>query len=206
MSDKLKKSIVSITFTLILFCNCKTFELKEEARNIIITKDQSIEKSSLCNQITTIAADENAKNEIEKNNDLKNQAQSLGGNLILSDYFKLQRPNGDGTLEIIPAFGIYDCKNPANITTTLDSKEKEEELEEKKQEEFRTDIKPHNWVICENMEFSNKPRALADSMLKQMKPKAYESKVECDKRASISNQIGREFGLQCSCQYTVLKK
>ncbi len=202
----MKKNLTTLTIVFLLFQTCKTFELKEEARNIIITKDQRIENSSLCNHITTIAADENAKNEIEKINDLKNQAQSLGGNLILSDYFKLQRPTDNGTLEIIPAFGIYNCKNPATLITSLNNKEKEEELEEKRQEEFRTDSNPHNWVICEIMEFTSKPTELADSMLKQIKPKAYESKAECDKRASISNQVGRGFGLKCLCQYTILKK
>ncbi|MCW7475580.1 hypothetical protein [Leptospira levettii] len=202
----MKKNLTTVTIIFFLFQTCKTFELKEEARNIIITKDQRIEKSSLCNQITTIAADENAKNETEKINDLKNQAQSFGGNLILSDYFKLQRPTGNGTMEIIPAFGIYNCQNPTTLITSLNNKEKEEELEERRQEEFRTDGNSHNWVICETTEFTSKPKELTNSILKQMKPKAYESKAECEKRALVSNQIGLEFGIKCICQNKVLNK
>ncbi|MCZ8163083.1 MAG: hypothetical protein O9275_20665 [Microcystis sp. LE19-196.1B] len=196
----------SIAFSLILLQTCKTFELKDEARNIIFTKDIRIETSNLCNQITFLIADDNANNEDEKINDLKNQAYSLGGNFILADFLKIQRPTSNGKLETIPAFGVYNCNNPTNFIASLDSKEKEDILKEKKQEEFRLDKNPHNWVICESMKISRIPNQLTQSMLNQMKPKAYDSKTECDKTASIENQIGREFGFQCTCQFTILNK
>lgn len=201
-----KDFLKTIAFSLAILYSCKTFELKEEARNTIISNNSKIETSNLCIYITTITADANEKNDEEKSNDLKNTAHSNGGNFILTDYFKIQKPTSDGKLETIPAFGVYNCENPSTLLTTLENKEKEQLYEEKRQAELRLDKIPHHWVICESNNFSTTPIPLTQSMLAQMKPKAYETKNECDKRASITNQIGREFGFQCSCQYRVLNK
>jgi outer membrane protein assembly factor BamE (lipoprotein component of BamABCDE complex) len=79
-----------------------------------------------------------------------------------------------------------------------------EAAEKKREDELYS--KPHYWLICEETGRSEVPPSYTKAFLKNLPLKAFDDKSECEEAAWYKNQMVKQMGIECSCQFLKLNR